>query len=299
MFVIPRSSAAKPAIRSKRAFIHSAPVSEAKVILPGAGEVVGDSPERRVEILSDHEALSATWSRFGPRREGADLHVHRRHTDLFYVLAGELTVMLGAEGESVVAAAGTLARVPPLVVHGFRNGTDDELRYLNFHAPGQRFADYMRALRDGRTLAYDQEPPPPNGGRPAAEAAIGAAERLADGVSLLADVDEIGVSEEWRDAGSPSQPPHLHRDHVESYYVLDGELALTVGGREHRAPAGTWLQVPPGVPHAVSFPGSEPARFLNLHTPSCGFGAFLRVLHDGGDDEAAAARAGFDRQPAP
>ncbi len=36
--------------------------------------------------------------------------------------------------------AGTLARVPPDVVHGFRNGSDAELRYLNLHAPGQGFA---------------------------------------------------------------------------------------------------------------------------------------------------------------
>ena len=53
--------------------------------------------------------------------------------------------------------AGTLARVPPDVVHGFRNGSDSELRYLNLHAPGQGFAEYMRALRDGRSLAYDQQ----------------------------------------------------------------------------------------------------------------------------------------------
>jgi quercetin dioxygenase-like cupin family protein len=274
-------------------------MGEPIVIPPGGGEVVGDSPDRRVEILSDHDALHATASRFGPGREGADLHVHRRHTDLFYVLAGEMTVMLGAEGESVVAPAGTLARMPPLVVHGFRNSTDAELRYLNLHAPGQRFAEYLRAIRDGRTLTYDQEPPPPDGGRPAAEAAIGGAELVADRVALLADVDEIGISEELRDPGSPSQPRHLHRDHVESIYVLEGEIALTAGDRAVRAQAGSWVQVPPGVPHALSFPGPEPARLLNLHTPNCGFGAFLRTLHDADDAAAAAERAAFDQQPAP
>src|SRR5680860_1223303 len=98
-------------------------MGEPTVIPPGGGEVVGDSPDRRVEILSDHSALHATWSRFGPRRKGAEPHVHRRHSDLFYVLEGELTVSLGreGEGEGVVVPAGTLARVPPLVVHGFRN----------------------------------------------------------------------------------------------------------------------------------------------------------------------------------
>jgi mannose-6-phosphate isomerase-like protein (cupin superfamily) len=133
-------------------------VSAATVIEAGGGEVVGDAPDRRVEILADHDALHATWSRFGPGRQGADLHVHRRHSDLFYVLAGELIVRLGPEGNEVVARAGTLVRVPPLVEHGFRfrSGSSAEVRYLNFHAPGQGLASYLRALSDGRTLVYDQ-----------------------------------------------------------------------------------------------------------------------------------------------
>jgi mannose-6-phosphate isomerase-like protein (cupin superfamily) len=270
-------------------------MSEPAVIPPGGGEVIGDSPDRRVEILADHDALHATWSRFGPHRDGADLHVHRRHTDLFYVLEGELTVRLGPEGEGVVAPAGTLVRVPPLVVHGFRNETDAELRYLNLHAPGQGFADYMRAMRDGRSLTYDQEPPPPDGGRPATESVVGRHGSGADGVVLLAAIEEIAVSEAWSDPAGASPPPHVHRRHVESFYVLEGELALTFGDRELRAEAGSWVQVPPGVPHTVSSP--VPARFLNLHTPSCGFGAFLRALRDTGDEQSAAARAGFDQQP--
>jgi quercetin dioxygenase-like cupin family protein len=229
-------------------------MGEPIVIAPGAGEVVGDSPDRRVEILSDHDALHATSSRFGPGRDGADLHVHRRHTDIFYVLDGELTVRLGPEDEAVVVPAGTLARVPPLVVHGFRNGSDAELRYLNFHAPGQGFADYLRAIRDGRTLAYDQEPPPADGGRPATEAVVGGS----------VDLEEIGIAELRGDPGGPS-PPDVEARHVRCFYVLEGELALTAGDRELHAPAGSWVQVPPGLPRALSFP--EPVRYLDVHAP--------------------------------
>jgi quercetin dioxygenase-like cupin family protein len=249
---------------------------EPTIIASRGGEVIGDSADRRVEVLSDHAALNATWSRFGPRREGADLHVHRHHTDLFYVLAGELTVLLGPEGEATVVPAGMLARVPPLVVHGFRNASDAELRYLNFHAPGQGFADYMRALRDGRKLTYDQEEPPADGGRPASAAAIGGGEHL-DGRVVLADVEEIGIAEACGDPGAAAPPAHAHERHVESLYVLEGEVGLTLADRAIRAPAGTWVQVPPGVPHAFSFPGSEPARYLSLHTPNCGFGASDQV----------------------
>lgn len=205
------------------------------VIPAGGGEVVGDSPDRRVEILCDDEALNATWSRFGPGREGADLHVHRRHTDIFYVLEGELTVRLGLEDRQVTVPAGTLARVPPLVVHGFRNAGDHDMRYLNLHAPGQRFNDYLRAMRDGRTFAYDQEPPPADGGRPASEAVVGGEERADDGTGLLADTDTVRIREV---SGRPPQP--------DAYvYVLEGEQAGAWG-----APGAAW---------------HGPRRFLEIH----------------------------------
>ncbi len=127
---------------------------------------------------------------------------------------------------------GTLVRVPPLVIHGFRNGSDAEVRYLNFHEPGTGFADFLRALRDGRPRTYDQHSPP-----------------------------------------------------------SDGKL--------HAEP-GTWVQVPPGVPHTFTLPDNGPVRFLNAHTPSCGFGTFLRGLDDApSGDEPAAVRATFDQEPAP
>jgi mannose-6-phosphate isomerase-like protein (cupin superfamily) len=273
------------------------------LVAPGGGEIVGDSPERRVEILSDDDTLHVTWSRFGPGREGADLHVHLRHSDLFYVLQGQLTVRLGSEDEAVVVPAGTLARVPPLVVHGFRNGSDAGVRYLNVHAPGERFADYLRAVRDGRAFSYDQHPPPPDGERPWQAAAVGESRLLADReglrVALLADVEEIGIVEIQSSLDEPSPPLHLHRRHVESFYLLEGELTFTAAGNELRARAGSWVQVPAGVPHTFAPAGAAPVRFLNLHTPSCGFGTFLRGLHEARtDDELAAARAAFDQVPA-
>ena len=277
-------------------------MTEPVLVPPGRGEIVGDAPDRRVEILSEHETLHATWSQFGPRREGADLHVHRHHTDLFYVLRGDFTLRLGIDDEAVVLSAGKLARMPPLVVHGFRNGTDAELRYLNFHAPGQAFADFLRAERDGRTFSFDQHRPPPDGGRQLTDAVIGREEVVADRpglrVVLLADVEEIGISEVSSDPGSLSAPPHLHRRHVESFYVLEGELTFTLGSRDVRAEAGSWVQVPPGLPHAFAVPRNRRARFLDLHTPSCGFGSFVRRFDDARtDDERAAVQAAFDQVP--
>ena len=152
--------------------------------------MVGDSEERRVEILCDCDTLVATWTRFGPGRDGASPHVHRAHSDLFYVLAGELTFLLGPEREERVLPAGTLALAPPLVVHGFRNGSDEELRYLNFHAPNGGFADYLR----GVATDFDSEDPPADGGRPATDAII--VPPGADGVLLERDEIRIEVRSE-------------------------------------------------------------------------------------------------------
>ena len=229
------------------------------LIPPGGGEVIGDAPDRRVEILSDDDSVHATASRFAAGRAGADLHVHRRHTDLFYVLEGELTVMLGPDGDEARVPAGALARVPPLVVHGFRNAGDADVRYLNLHAPGVAFADYLRAMRDGRAFTYDQEDPPADGGRPVSEAVIGAP---ADGDEAVihADVEAIRITE------GPGAVAPARADGVVSLYVLEGEVVLTADGAEHRAGAGTWAQVRPGTEHAVSAPGA--ARMLLVQTPA-------------------------------
>ena len=130
-------------------------------------ELLGDAPDRRVELLCEHERVHATWTRFGPRRLGADPHVHLEHADFFYVLEGELTVILA--GGELTVGAGRLVRVPPRVVHGFRNAADAELSYLNLHVPGVGFADYMRGLRDGRKVPFDQYPPPDEGTVPPGE----------------------------------------------------------------------------------------------------------------------------------
>jgi quercetin dioxygenase-like cupin family protein len=76
---------------------------------------------------------------------GVSPHFHKGHSDSFYVLEGEVELHLG--DEVVQGTPGTYVLAPPLVVHWFRNISDEPARMLNLHTPGG-FADYMRERAD-------------------------------------------------------------------------------------------------------------------------------------------------------
>jgi mannose-6-phosphate isomerase-like protein (cupin superfamily) len=217
------------------------------VIPPGGGEVIGDAPDRTVLVLSDRESLAATRSRLGPGLEGADLHVHHEHTDLFYVLTGELTIRLGVEDEQVAVPAGRLVRVPPFVVHGFRNASDADVTYLNLHAPGNRFIDFMRSVRDDERFDWDQHDPPADGGRAPSDAFIG---------EPVANVEEIEIAE----VRGGNTPPGDGR--LQSLYVLEGELEVGDQRETQRAGRGAWIQFSEKTGREIS--GS--ARCLSIRT---------------------------------
>jgi quercetin dioxygenase-like cupin family protein len=63
-------------------------------------------------------------------------------------------------------------------------------------------------------------------------------------------------------------PAHFHVDEDESWYVLEGTLRFMLGEEMRSAPAGTFVFVPRGVPHAFQNVGDGPARILVLFTPS-------------------------------
>ncbi|HET7093447.1 MAG TPA: quercetin 2,3-dioxygenase [Thermomicrobiales bacterium] len=63
-------------------------------------------------------------------------------------------------------------------------------------------------------------------------------------------------------------PPHVHRAEDEAFYILDGELRVTCGERTWDAPAGSFVFLPRGVPHAFTVAGDRPSRLLQLTTPA-------------------------------
>jgi quercetin dioxygenase-like cupin family protein len=77
--------------------------------------------------------------------------------------------------------------------------------------------------------------------------------------------------------GSPSPPPHVHNKWAESFFVIDGEMAFQAGGEALEAAPGSFVHVPPGVPHTYGNVGARPARFLCIVSPG-GFASFFRDL---------------------
>jgi quercetin dioxygenase-like cupin family protein len=69
-------------------------------------------------------------------------------------------------------------------------------------------------------------------------------------------------------AGSPGPLSHLHRDHEETFYVLEGELTVRVDERWIKAPAGSFVVIPRGVVHQPSNPTTGPTRVLLIFSPS-------------------------------
>jgi quercetin dioxygenase-like cupin family protein len=74
--------------------------------------------------------------------------------------------------------------------------------------------------------------------------------------------------------GKPT-PLHIHPDHDETCYVLEGELLLHMDGVERTAGPGSTVYIPRGVPHAM-FVTSEVERSLWVVTPGEVMEAFFR-----------------------
>jgi quercetin dioxygenase-like cupin family protein len=256
------------------------------VVASGEGETMTDREQRHIELLAERADIAIFHFRYGPGQTGPALHVHREHVDAFYVLDGKLSFLLGPDEARVPAPAGTLIAVPPNVAHTFANDSDADARFLNIHAPDGGFTQYMRARREGRDARFDSFDPPPDGGLPAAQAIVsgpGEGERLASEnrvVRLKGVLPQLSLGE-WQIDG-PFRGPHLH-DHeaqVDSFYIVEGELEMTVEDSGHTAEAGMLASIPRGVRHTFDHPGPGQARVLNIHAPDLGFAAFLRGISD-------------------
>jgi quercetin dioxygenase-like cupin family protein len=57
-------------------------------------------------------------------------------------------------------------------------------------------------------------------------------------------------------------PPHSHAREEEGYFVLEGELSLTIGEECRTLAAGDFGHVPPGTRHGYANSSARPVKFL-------------------------------------
>ena len=62
-------------------------------------------------------------------------------------------------------------------------------------------------------------------------------------------------------------PPHIHHREDETFYVVEGEVTVSVGDRTITATPGTMVFLPRGIPHTFAIE-SDQARMLVIVTPA-------------------------------
>src|SRR5438270_4451052 len=89
---------------------------------------------------------------------------------------------------------------------------------------------------------------------------------------------------EIQTAEQKGPPPHTHHREEESFFVLDGELAVELGDRHISLKAGEFIHLPVGVRHSYKAVSPRGARHLTQLVPG-GLEQFFRAI--GHEDNAA------------
>ena len=112
-------------------------------------------------------------------------------------------------------------------------------------------------------------------------------ETISDGatrnVVILAEADELTITWSRFSPGERGPDLHVHHEHTDAFYVLDGELTFELGpdADKMRVGPGGFVAVPPHVGHSFVNESRGDARWLNFHAPDTGFANFLRTLRAG------------------
>jgi mannose-6-phosphate isomerase-like protein (cupin superfamily) len=245
------------------------------VLGPGEGESLFGG---RIVIKAGFEELCITESHFPDARPGAEPHFHKQHADSFYVLEGGMAVLVHDEEKQL--APGAYVCAPPEVVHGFRSTS--RAQFLNIHTPDGGFAENLRDRDRGEPGGFDSFDAPPGSGLLPTEAIFlepGKGERLEEDrrvATIKAGREELSLVEFELEPGFEGPAPHAYDDHVDSFYVLEGEADFLMGDENLRLGAGSFVAAPVGVLHTFWNAGPGRARLINVHAPSRGFHDYLR-----------------------
>ena len=70
---------------------------------------------------------------------------------------------------------------------------------------------------------------------------------------------------------------HVHRQHAETFYILEGNVDFYIDGDWSTATPGTTVHIPPGIPHALVLQDGQTGKLLMIFQPA-GFDGFLAEM---------------------
>ena len=173
----------------------------------------------------------------------------------FFVLEGELTFRLGADEHRVERE--TWMFVPPAAAYTLAVTGDEPARFLHIHVPG----------------ASSQEAVVRRAGGSEGEKITDRPEHRA---TLLVDADELTITEFDYGPGQRGARLHVHREHADGFFVVEGEFTFHLRDGSRVLPAGTLIVLPPGVVHGFDNDSEAHSRCFNFHMPSFGFADYMR-----------------------
>lgn len=99
---------------------------------------------------------------------------------------------------------------------------------------------------------------------------------------ILAELDQLIATWFRYEPGEVGPDPHIHLHHTDAFYVLEGQIELSLGPELQtvQATAGTLAAAPPTLVHTFRNASGSTAIFLNVHAPSMDFGDHIRGRED-------------------
>jgi quercetin dioxygenase-like cupin family protein len=99
---------------------------------------------------------------------------------------------------------------------------------------------------------------------------------------MLVAREDVTITHACYAAGERVAGPHIHHEHTDAFYVLEGELTIEVGREATTVTvsAGGFVAAPPQLAHSFRNDSDRPARWLTIHAHDGGFAALMRGIRD-------------------
>ncbi|MGC4231398.1 MAG: cupin domain-containing protein [Niabella sp.] len=116
---------------------HNSNSKDALIIPAGEGRIYNCGTMTAVFKADENEtdekySVSEWW--LEPGSEGPGAHQHEENEEIFYVLEGTASFLIGDKWMD--ASKGTFIRIPAKTIHDFTNRTSQRTGILNFFIPG-------------------------------------------------------------------------------------------------------------------------------------------------------------------